>query len=93
MRGLKGCTHGNDPQDCDECQIERHNRQSTSVKYLVWSVEHTAWWKPNHCGYTRDRSEAGTYTLEEAEKICRGANLIHNDFDNPNECIVPTQEP
>src|SRR5258705_490703 len=36
------------------------------ISYLLWSLQHTAWWKPNAQGYTGDRREAGRYTQAEA---------------------------
>jgi hypothetical protein len=62
------------------------------MKYHVWSIEHTAWWKPNKQGYTRNKKEAGIYTQTEAFRICRGANLYLNDSKPPNEALVPMQE-
>jgi hypothetical protein len=56
-------------------------------QYLIWSVEHCAWWKPNRAGYTYSRTEAGRYTLEEARAICIDANAPHPGM--PNECMVP----
>lgn len=41
-------------------------------------------------GYTRERSEAGEYSWEEAVRICRGANQFAND--EPHEAIVPLPE-
>jgi hypothetical protein len=40
-----------------------------SADYLVWSMEHNAWWAPDECGYTRDVSSAGRYTRERAREI------------------------
>jgi hypothetical protein len=59
------------------------------MKYLIWSNEHGAWWKPNSHGYTTDRGDAGYYSLEEATEICVGATSHQNDRQVPNECIVP----
>jgi len=44
------------------------------MEYLIWSNEHNSWWMPNSCGYTQSSKYAGRYTLEEAIKICNGAN-------------------
>lgn len=57
---------------------------------LIWSNEHTAWWKANSWGYTRTLSEAGLYTLEEAKQIVEGANAFNWSKKSyiPNELIV-----
>ena len=39
-------------------------------KRVVWSNEHSAWWRANSCGYVTEILGAGLYTLEEAEAIC-----------------------
>jgi hypothetical protein len=41
--------------------------------YLIWSVEHDAWWRPGRQGYTHDIREAGRYTHREAMIICASA--------------------
>lgn len=43
-------------------------------KCVIWSNEHNAWWAPNSRGYVVDRKSAGRYIVEEAKKICEGAN-------------------
>ena len=40
----------------------------------IWSFEHDAWWRADHCGYTADKDIAGLYPRQEAEDICRRAN-------------------
>lgn len=55
--------------------------------WLIWSLEHAAWWKPAHKGYTEIRAEAGRYTFEEAAQITASANLLNQDV--PNEAILP----
>lgn len=40
--------------------------------YLVWSNEHRAWWRANSCGYTKQVSDAGRYSREQAIEISRG---------------------
>jgi hypothetical protein len=43
-------------------------------EYFIWSIEHTAWWRPKKSGYTSSWSCAGRYTKEEAFKISARAN-------------------
>jgi hypothetical protein len=38
--------------------------------WLVWSNEHSAWWRPNAAGYCTNVLDAGRYTLEEAMEHC-----------------------
>lgn len=56
--------------------------------WLIWSVEHGAWWRANRSGYTCLRSEAGRYKLDEAVDICNGANEHVSDKDAPYETMV-----
>jgi hypothetical protein len=60
-------------------------------KYLIWSLQHRAWWQEDSWGYTLEYSKAGRFTLEEAEKICWEANFKCSDLKYPslNEAIVP----
>lgn len=55
--------------------------------WLIWSIEHNGWWKPNSHGYTGSIDEAGRYTYEEALQIVKDANsyLRHT----PNEAMLP----
>lgn len=43
------------------------------ARYLVWSNEHTAWWKPGSWGYARGLRAAGHFSRQEAIDICRNA--------------------
>ena len=54
--------------------------------WLVWSIEHDAWWKENHNGYVKSRKGAGRYTFEDACKIVKGANIANKDV--PNEAMI-----
>lgn len=47
-------------------------------RYLIWSNEHRAWWKPHSNGYTTLTHLAGQFTEMEARKIIREANVIGN---------------
>jgi hypothetical protein len=46
---------------------------SDDEKYLVWSIEHQAWWGPGRNGYVTDIDVAGIYSRGEAIDICRDA--------------------
>lgn len=56
------------------------------MKYLVWSIEHNAWWRQNGAGYTKNRIEAGRFTLKEALEHVRSGDYIGHE---PEEAIVP----
>lgn len=62
----------------------------TAEKWLVWSIEHGAWWGPNHCRYYIDIDFAGRYSLEEALSICDLRSKSPNG--SPMEMIVPSPE-
>ena len=57
-----------------------------NTKWYIWSIEHGAWWKPNRCGYTAEKSLAGTYSLSDALEIVKSANIANNDM--PNEAMI-----
>lgn len=42
--------------------------------YLIWSHEHSAWWRPYSCGYTTHLDAAGRYSREDAIAICSTAH-------------------
>jgi hypothetical protein len=54
--------------------------------YLIWSLEHKAWWGRAGNGYRKDRIEAGLYTFDEASKIVKDANIGLHDI--PSEAMV-----
>jgi hypothetical protein len=64
--------------------------------WLVWSIEHNAWWGPNHCGYTPDRDRAGRYSVDQAREICRNANYRAGSDNEgtglPSEVMVPSPQ-
>lgn len=57
-------------------------------EYLIWSIEHDAWWGPNETGYTTVTAQAGRYTRDRAAAIVQRAN-IPCPPDRPNEVYVP----
>lgn len=52
--------------------------------FLIWSIEHEAWWAPNECGYVRELDKAGVYDGQRARQIVERANT--RTF---NECLIP----
>jgi hypothetical protein len=56
----------------------------TEEEYFIWSVEHNAWWRPNHNGYCASWSQAGRYSKDEAFRISARAN-----WSSLNEVPVP----
>jgi len=54
------------------------------MKFLIWSIEHNAWWAPDRCGYTSDVRAAGRYARSEAVAIVLDANIA-----TFNECVIP----
>lgn len=68
-------------------------------RYLIWSNEHCAWWRPARRGYTGVIEWAGVYGEEEAreivERASRGAQTkvfdplgVHPESVVPNEVLV-----
>jgi len=57
------------------------------MKYLIVCPERIGkdnvivYWKPNHCGYTRKKEEAGRYSEEEVDRIC--SQPFVDDFGIP----------
>lgn len=58
--------------------------------WLIWSMEHGAWWAPNKNGYTDNVNKAGRYTLHAAIEIIKGANIAlgQGRYNAPNEAII-----
>lgn len=54
--------------------------------FVIWSIEHQAWWGPDRIGYTRHLIEAGIYARDEAAAIVAGANVVHC-----HECMIPLE--
>lgn len=46
------------------------------MKYLIWSFEHNAWWKPNEMGYTENIVLAGRYSPLDAGRIVTASILL-----------------
>ena len=59
-----------------------------SAKWLVWSNEHRAYWRPNMAGYTTFAKAAGRYTEAQAIEICRDARSHGDDGTPPPETMI-----
>lgn len=62
----------------------RLHLEDEMTKFLIWSIEHGAWWAPARSGYTVNIREAGRYTWGEAKAIVDDANIV-----TTNECVIP----
>ena len=60
-------------------------------KFLVWSNEHHAWWGPQERGYFFNIEQAGRYTHDEADEICRGARS-HTDETPAPEVMISEKD-
>ena len=58
-------------------------------QYLIWSLEHTGWWRPGGIGYTVSRDIAGRFSLDEATAIVNKGNQYIDGRKAPMEAIVP----
>lgn len=59
------------------------------MTFLIWSLRHKAWWKPQAKGYTNKRSEAGRYTVEDLSRC----TLDGPDGDSPRGADVLIIDP
>lgn len=48
--------------------------EGRGMEYLIWSIEHGAWWAPDARGYTASYDKAGRYSKDEAYQISAKAN-------------------
>lgn len=55
-------------------------------EWIIWSIEHNAWWNPKESGYTMLRERAGIYSYAKALDIVNGANI--NEGNTPNEAMI-----
>lgn len=53
-------------------------------QFVIWSIEHHAWWRPWAMGYCETLAEAGRYSRQEAAQIVERANTV--EF---HECMIP----
>lgn len=48
----------------------------TPTWYVIWSMEHQAWWRPGRMGYSETLDGAGIYSYDAAQRIVTQANLV-----------------
>lgn len=47
------------------------------VMYRIWSTKHGGgWWCVNGCGYTDNKTRAGLFNRDEAERLCKNDNEL-----------------
>lgn len=54
---------------------------------LIYSLEHSQYWRANSRGYTSDREIAGRYPRAQARAICENANKYIPPGERVNEVI------
>jgi hypothetical protein len=54
--------------------------------YVIWSMEHQAWWRASRFGYVATLAEAGRFSREEAAAIVERANIV-----KCHECMIPVE--
>jgi formylmethanofuran dehydrogenase subunit E len=60
--------------------------------FLLWSVEHNAWWRANSAGYSVEIWDAGLYSDAESAEILERANLVaFNEARIPVDSVLPAQ--
>jgi hypothetical protein len=52
---------------------------SRNPLFVIWSIEHEAFWRPGRMGYTTTLRDAGTYSALDAAAILRRANAHARD--------------
>ena len=66
-------------------------RLEKAPEYLIWSNQHSMWWRPDSKGYTPELAEAGRYSRGEAIEISRGRDFWRA-FELPREIPVLVED-
>jgi hypothetical protein len=56
------------------------------ARYVIWSIEHQAWWPISRMGYVETLAAAGRFSFAEATAIVTSANIVKT-----NECMIPVE--
>jgi hypothetical protein len=59
---------------------------TTARRYVIWSIEHQAWWKASRHGYAPTLAKAGRFTEEAAALIVARANRVKTE-----EFMIPVE--
>jgi hypothetical protein len=59
-----------------------------SRQYVIWSIEHQAWWPASCYGYVLTLAEAGQFSEASATAIVARANYPPGTF---HECMIPIE--
>jgi hypothetical protein len=62
------------------------------MDWLIWSIEHNAWWKPDARWYTTHRDQAGRHDTKLALKYVWEANKGRRADRPPDEALVPADD-
>ena len=62
------------------------------MRYLIWSHEHEAWWRPGALGYTTEITEAGRYTGSDAMVPVLN-DVLHNEIAIPEATALKLGPP
>lgn len=73
-----------------EGPFNKQLQEETAVKFMIWSQKEKAWWRPEGLGYTKRRSEAGRFTIEEAMR--HHLNGVFGDFPKSADMLVCARE-
>ena len=47
--------------------LQRHPEKLCQFETVrIWSGQWSSWWRPNGCGYTTSRDDAGIYSIDDA---------------------------
>ena len=55
-------------------------------RYVIWSIEHKAWWRAEWLGYAETLGDAGLYDESAARKVLERANVV-----KVNEVAIPVR--
>jgi hypothetical protein len=61
-------------------------------RYVIWSNEHQAWWRPNSHGYTRWIEDAGRYARDEAVSISNSGDMSTPEGNRECETMLLAPE-